>query len=99
MRANIRALETRAADSRAVARFTHVARWLTGRPAAEAADGVEWVRQHLARFGIPSLASYGISVADVPDLVSRASRASSMLANPIVLTPDELSSILHEALA
>ena len=54
MRANIRALETRAADSRAVARFTHVARWLTGRPAAEAADGVEWVRQHLTRFGIPS---------------------------------------------
>jgi len=99
MRANVRALEARAPDSPARGRFTDVARWLTGRPAADAADGVEWIRQHVARFEVPPLASYGVGAGDVPDLVAQASRASSMKANPIVLTPEELSSILLEALS
>jgi alcohol dehydrogenase class IV len=99
MDANVRALESRAHESPVRARFVHVARWLTGHPAAGAADGVEWIRERVARFGIPPLASYGISAADVPELVAQASRASSMKANPIVLTPDELSAILLEALS
>ena len=98
MRANLRALETRAPASPAIARFVHVARWLTGRPAAGAADGIEWIRDHVTRFEIPSLGEYGISAGDVPGLVEQASRASSMKANPIALTTDELSAILVEAL-
>jgi alcohol dehydrogenase class IV len=98
MHANVRALEERAPHSPALVRFAHVAGWLTGRPAASPADGVEWIREHVARFGIPPLASYAIGEADVPDLVAQASRSSSMKANPIALTPDELSAILLEAL-
>jgi alcohol dehydrogenase class IV len=98
MEANVRALSTRAPESPVRARFDHVARWLTGRPAADAADGVEWIRQRVARFGIPPLAAYGIGSEDVRDLVAQASRASSMKANPIVLTPDELTAILAAAL-
>ena len=98
MHANLRALETRAPASPALDRFVHVARWLTGRPAAGAADGVEWIRDQVVRFEIPPLGEYGISAGDVPGLVEQASRASSMKANPIALTTDELSAILVEAL-
>ena len=99
LQANLRALDARAPDSPARVRFEHVARWLTGWPAAGAANGVEWIRGHVARFGIPPLAAYGVRVGDVPELVAQASRASSMKANPIVLTPDGSSAILFEALS
>jgi len=47
---------------------------------------------------IPSLAHYGITADAIPELVSAAQNASSMKANPIRLTPDELSEILTAAL-
>jgi alcohol dehydrogenase class IV len=47
---------------------------------------------------IPSLATYGITSADVPPIVERALEASSMKANPLPLTKDELTLTLTEAL-
>jgi hypothetical protein len=39
------------------------------------------------------------AVRSVPELVAQANRASSMRANPIALTPGELSEMLLHALA
>jgi alcohol dehydrogenase class IV len=47
---------------------------------------------------IPPLGSYGIGVQDLKAIVAKASRASSMKANPIVLTDAELTETMESAL-
>jgi alcohol dehydrogenase class IV len=47
---------------------------------------------------IPRLSTYGIQEVDFSEIVDKASRASSMKGNPIVLTRNELRRILEKAL-
>lgn len=47
---------------------------------------------------MPPLGSYGMTSADIPNIVAKAAVASSMKGNPIALTTDELSEILARAL-
>jgi len=98
MGANIRALRGRGPESEPLRRYDEIARVLTGNPNATAEEGVEWVRQICQELKIPLLSSYGIHERDVPALVEKASKASSMKPNPIVLTPDELREVLTRAL-
>jgi alcohol dehydrogenase class IV len=98
MRANTRALAARQPQSPALRRYDEVARILTGRPEATAADGVAWVAELAADVGIPSLSAWGMSAADIPTLVEKGAAASSMKANPIALTEEELAGILENAL-
>ena len=98
MAANPRALLQRAPYSAALSRYGEVARLLTGNAGATADDGVEWVRRLVSDLQIPRLGRYGIRGEHVADLVAKASNASSMKANPIVLTPDELADALQLAL-
>jgi alcohol dehydrogenase class IV len=95
---NIRALERRESGSPHLQRLGDVARLLTGTATATANDGVAWVRSLVSALNIPKLAAYGIRSSDLPELVEKASKASSMKANPIVLTPEELSATLESAL-
>jgi alcohol dehydrogenase class IV len=97
MAANLRALRQRQPTSAAIARYTEVARWLTDRTHATADDGVAWVRQLVSDLRIPSLAAYGLTRDHAAEIVSRAARASSMQANPIVLTAEELLETLRAA--
>ncbi len=97
MEANILALRVRAPRSPALDRYRHVARLLTGRPDAEAEDGVRWAESLVQELRIPPLSSYGLLAEHVPDLVAKASQASSMKGNPIVLTTDELTQVLAGA--
>ncbi len=96
--ANIRALRERAPESESLARYTEIARLLTGSPGAAAEDAVGWLRDLAGELGIPPLRAYGIAPEHVGDLVARATRASSMKANPLPLTPDELAGTLQQAL-
>ncbi|MCC6821952.1 MAG: iron-containing alcohol dehydrogenase [Verrucomicrobia subdivision 3 bacterium] len=98
MAANIRALRDRALDDTAVRRYGEMGRLLTGRPAAGADDGVQWVGELVAELGIPRLAAYGIATRHINELVAMASNASSMKGNPIVLTTEELIEVLHAAI-
>jgi alcohol dehydrogenase class IV len=98
MKANVRALEARGGDSDGLDRFVRVARLLTGSPHATAADGVEWVERLRDDLPVPSLAAYGISRDQVDDLVSAATRASSMRGNPIALDATELRDVLLAAI-
>jgi alcohol dehydrogenase class IV len=98
MAANVAALRQRAPESGALRRYEEIARLLTGRPQAAIEDGLEWVAALCRRLEIPPLAAYGIGAADVPVLVEKAARASSMKANPIALNSDELSGILERAI-
>ena len=46
---------------------------------------------------IPSLAAYGLTAAHVPGVIEKAAQASSMKANPIVLTNEELAAVVTAA--
>ena len=98
MEVNVRALRQRAAGSPVVGRYEQVARWLTGIPDAAAEDGVEWVAALCRKLRIPPLGRYGVDREAIPQVVTRAARASSMKGNPIPLTEEELAGILARAL-
>jgi alcohol dehydrogenase class IV len=97
MAKNLRALQQRQPTSDALRRYEEVARLLTGTATASADDGVAWVRQLVADLKIPPLRTYGITTQDTAELIERAGKASSMKANPILLTGEELAEILAQA--
>jgi alcohol dehydrogenase class IV len=98
MEANLRALRQRQPAAETLRRYEEVARLVTGNASATADAGVEWVRELVADLGIPSLGHYGLKREHIAALVEKASHASSMKANPIPLTPDELGGVLERAL-
>ncbi|HEY3837888.1 MAG TPA: iron-containing alcohol dehydrogenase [Bryobacteraceae bacterium] len=98
MKANLQALRERAKDQVALTRYAEVARTLTGDSAATAEDGVRWVSQLCGRLKVPPLRTYGIGEGHIQDLVDKAAKASSMKANPIVLTAAELTHVMEHAL-
>jgi alcohol dehydrogenase class IV len=99
MAINIRALRRRAPESEHLRRYETVARLLTDKPDAKPEDGVWWVSELCRELETAPLRSYGIGEGDVPVLIEKASRASSMKGNPIVLTGEELREILIGSLA
>ena len=80
------------------ARFDEVGRLLTGRPGADAEDGVRWLLSLVAELQIPPLRHYGVTSDHVDAIVDQSTRASSMKGNPIDLTRDELTAILTAAI-
>jgi alcohol dehydrogenase class IV len=98
MQANVAALGARAPHSPILQRFDQVARVLTGSADAGHADGIAFVIELTRELAVPSLATYGVSNADIPSLVAKAELASSMKGNPITLTTAELTQVLERAL-
>jgi alcohol dehydrogenase class IV len=94
MAANVRALQERLPGSKALRRYDEIAQILTGNARAAASDGVAWVQELCQALQVPSLASYGMTQADLTVVVEKASVSSSMQGNPIKLTPDEMWEIL-----
>jgi alcohol dehydrogenase class IV len=95
MEINIRAIRQRGLS---LHRYDEVARLVTGRSQATAEDGARWVAELVRRLQIPPLRAYGVSEADVPVLVPKAAKASSMKGNPVVLTEDELGELVTRAI-
>lgn len=97
MAANVAALRARAPLHPSLERYAAIARMLIGRKESTAEDGVEWVRALCADLNIPALSAWGIAQADLPAVVEKAARASSMQANPIPLTGEELLALVSAA--
>ena len=97
MEANIQTLRTRQPGSDALCRYDEIGRLLTNDPNALADDGVRWVGRLLNQLGIPPLGVYGITLEHAALLVEKASKASSMKANPVPLDLEELAEILRAA--
>lgn len=94
MRVNIAALR----DPERRARYREVARILTGLPNATPEDGAAWVTDLCVELAIQPLRAYGVRSADVPALAEQAARASSMKANPVVLSQEQLEDLLTRAI-
>ena len=95
--ANIAALRARAPQHPALERYVTIARLLTGRNDARAEDGIHWVHALSVELNVPALRAWGITQADLPVVVDRAAHASSMQANPIPLTGEELLAVVTAA--
>jgi alcohol dehydrogenase class IV len=95
---NLSALRQRAPDDPAIGRFSEIARLLTGERDVTAEDGIRWVHDLVRDLVVPPLGHYGIARAHLGELVGAAAHASSMKANPIALTDEELGAVLSRAL-
>ena len=98
MEANVAACKSRAPSATALARYDEVAKILTGKAAAKAADGILWVSELCTALGLPRLGEFGLTEDNLPEAVDKAQRASSMKGNPITLTAKELTAILRKVL-
>jgi len=98
MEVNIRALRARSPQSESLRRYETIARILSGDSTAPADEAVRWAAATVEQLGIPALGSYGISPGQISAVVEKAAKASSMKANPIALTSDELTEIVTRAL-
>jgi len=96
--ANVRALRSAPDGQPALDRFTEIAGMLTGNPAAAVEDGFTWIRDTVAFLEIPRLAAFGLSLQDVDDVAAKAAASSSMQGNPVVLSHDDLRTILLDAI-
>ncbi len=94
MRANIAALVRRDPHSPVLGRYRELNGLL-----AVGGDAVDWTAGLAAALGIPKLSALGVQANDVQLLVEKAKVASSMRGNPIVLTDQELTTIVNESLA
>ena len=95
--ANIAALQQRDPANAVLQRYVETAKLLTGNPNATLQDGAHWLSELCAVLHIPNFATYGMTTADYDVLVQKIAVASSMQANPIKLTSDELKNILAAA--
>jgi alcohol dehydrogenase class IV len=95
---NLRAMHERLNDSSALSRYDSVGKILTGSEKATAVDGIRWISELCKAFQIAGLRAYGVTETDIGVLVEKAAKASSMKANPIVLTDEELTEALQAAL-
>ena len=95
---NVAALRARAPDSPVLGRYAELASILTGRVGASPDDAAPWLHALVSELQVPELGRYGLSARDIPAVVEKAQRASSMQGNPIVLTPDELAATLAAAI-
>jgi len=98
MQANVQALQLRAPDSPALARYDEIAQLLTGKSTSQALDGVDWVQAICMALKVPPLAEFGLTEQDFPTLLAKSKTSSSMKGNPIALKDDKLIEILKKSL-
>ena len=79
-------------------RFEQVAQWLAGYESATIKDGVDFLEMLAAEMDIPYLSKFGVRGEDIPEIVEKARKASSMKGNPIVLDDTILSEIMIRAI-
>jgi alcohol dehydrogenase class IV len=95
--ANIQALQGRQTDSPALLRYGEAARLLTGVPTVRATNLIRWTYELCAELKTQPLADFGLKEQDFVPVAAKAGGASSMKANPIQLTQEELIEILRRA--
>jgi len=98
MRTNLEALRARDPKNPLLGRFDEIAQMLCDSPDATTEAGVRWIEDVSDELALQPLGTYGVQTSDFPEIIAKSRQSSSMKGNPIMLTDDELSSILAEAL-
>ena len=96
-RINIEVMQAREPDNPALAKYAEVGRLLNGSAGATAGDDqqnlVRLLEAWTQRLSLPRLSSLGVAANDVERIVAN-SRGSSMKTNPVVLTDEEIHSVV-----
>jgi alcohol dehydrogenase class IV len=96
--ANVYVIKKRFTDSSVLSRFTEVSKILCNNDQATVYDGTKWLEDIVQALNVPKLAVYGITKEDIPIIVEKAQNASSMKANPVKFSDQELSEILEKTI-
>jgi alcohol dehydrogenase class IV len=100
--ANVVAMRAGAAGHAGLARYATVGRLLAGEPGLADGEAIERCVEVTARLAeelqIPRLGRFGVTAADVPEIVGLARKASSMRFNPVVLSDEVLGAVLRAAI-
>ena len=96
--ANINILIERELENPVLMRYQTAARILSGDENATPHILVEWLKDLSKKLQIPPLQSFGVTQKDIPAVIVKAGNSSSMKGNPIGLTPDDLTKIMHQVL-
>ena len=97
---NLDALQQRAPDSPAIAKYAKVARLLGETELDDVAAAeklIEMLREWTEQLLIPRLSHYGVIEGDINRIVANA-RNNSMKTNPVELTDDEIATIVRRRL-
>ena len=98
---NINAIQARETSNLALGKYAQTGRLLTGQSELNDMDArnslIELLSQWSERLQLPRLSRYGVSASDFPLIVAN-SRGSSMQTNPIVLTDQEIETVLRQRL-
>jgi len=95
---NARALRQREPENNALSRYVEIAQEVTGNRQAGADDLAAWLDDLRRDLNIPTLSAFGVKRQDLEILVEKGSIASSMKANPLALTQEEMREILEMSL-
>jgi alcohol dehydrogenase class IV len=102
MEANIRSLQTKEPTSPILDRYAEIGEWLIGKRLETEQDtrdaGIKFVRELCLRLKVPSLRDFGLKLEDLPEIANQSAKSSSMRANPVSFSQDELVGILTSAL-
>lgn len=91
-------MNVRGGNEALVARYTEVARILSGDHTATAEEGIRWVRDLTRNLKIPGLRAYGLTEEHADFVCERAAAASSMRGNPVDLKPEALREVFFASL-
>jgi len=95
---NVTALRSRHPEHPALERYREVATMLCCDAKAGVEEGIEWVRRITTDLGVAGLGQLGVTETDLESVVTRATAASSMKGNPVVLTHEEMGTVLRAAM-
>jgi alcohol dehydrogenase class IV len=95
LKVNIRALQKKNLKSDYLSRYEHIAQTLTGDIECNAEGAVKFIAQLKSDLQIPPLSQFGVLEEDYPEIIVKAASSSSMKGNPVILTPDEMYTILE----
>jgi alcohol dehydrogenase class IV len=102
MSANVRAISIKDPTSPLLLKYAEVGEILAGKKFSKRVEAIEaavgFVQNICLEMNIKGLAEYGVKEKDVQEAAEKAAKASSMKANPVVFTLEELDNILKAAL-
>ncbi len=94
---NIQAMKLRHPEHPGLKRYQELAAILTGNREATAEDGVAWLRELLTDLPLKRLGELGVKGDELKQIALTSQTASSMKANPVLLSTDELVNVLKNA--
>ena len=80
-----------------ISRFTKLAEMILG-PAGDVSSLVRWASDMVSELSIGKLSDFGFQESQIPELVEKAQKASSMRGNRLPLPDEILTAILQQAL-